>query len=57
LEAQSGTDFGSRNVIVHDRIVHPWGLVGSEAERTALIALAEGTPGVARVADEMIAAY
>ena len=31
-----------------------WGLVSSEAERKALIALAEGVPGVARVVDEMI---
>lgn len=57
LDEQSWTDFGSRNVIVHNRIVHLWGLVGSEAERTALIALAEGISGVARVSDEMIAAY
>jgi hypothetical protein len=33
------------------------GLVGSEAERKALLALAEGLPGVSRVADEMIRAY
>jgi osmotically-inducible protein OsmY len=28
-----------------------WGLVGSEAERKALLALAESVPGVSRVAD------
>jgi osmotically-inducible protein OsmY len=33
------------------------GLVGSDAERKALLALAEGVPGVSRVADEMIRAY
>ena len=33
------------------------GLVGSEAERKALLALAEGVPGVARVSDETIPAY
>ena len=57
LQQQSWTDFGSRNVTVSDRVVHLWGLVGSEAERKALLALAEGVPGVSRVADEMIPAY
>jgi CBS domain-containing protein len=57
LEAQSWTDFGSRNVIVVDGKVHRWGLVGSAAERKALIALAEGVPGVTGVVDEMIPAY
>jgi osmotically-inducible protein OsmY len=54
----SWTDFGSRNItVVSDRVVHLWGLVGSEAERKALLALAESVPGVSRVADEMIPAY
>ncbi|MBV8505684.1 MAG: CBS domain-containing protein [Alphaproteobacteria bacterium] len=57
LRQQSWTDFGSRNVTVSDRVVHLWGLVGSAAERNALLALAEGVPGVSRVADEMIPAY
>jgi len=57
LKQQSWTDFGSRNVTVSDRVVHIWGLVGSPAERKALLALAEGVPGVERVCDEMIAAY
>lgn len=57
LEQQSWTDFGSRNVIVSDGELHLWGLVGSEAERRALIALAEGVPGVSAVVDEMIPAY
>jgi len=39
------------------KLVHLWGLVGSPAERKALVALAEGVPGVTGVADEMIAAY
>jgi len=51
------TDFGSRNVTVNGGVVHLWGLVGSEAERKALLALAEGVPGVSRVADEMMAAW
>jgi osmotically-inducible protein OsmY len=57
LKRQRWTDFGSRNVIVRDGVVHLWGLVGSAEERTALIALAEEVPGVAGVADEMIAGY
>ncbi len=57
LKQQSWTDFGSRNVTVSDRVVHMWGLVGSPAEHKALMALAEGVPGVERVWDEMIAAY
>jgi len=57
MKDQDWTGFGSRNVIVSNGVVHLWGLVGSEAERTALITLAEGIPGVVRVADEMIAAY
>ncbi len=57
LKQQRWTDFGSRNVTVSDGVVHIWGLVGSPAERKALLALAEGVPGVKRVSDEMLAAY
>ena len=57
LGEQDWTDFGSRNIIVSDGVVHIWGLVGSEPERRALTALAEEVPGVARVSDEMIPAY
>ena len=57
LEQQRWTDFGSRNIIVSDGKVHLWGLIGSPAERTALIALAEDVPGVTEVVDEMIPAY
>ena len=57
LGTQPWTDFGSRNVIVTGGMVHLWGLVGSEDERKALVALAEDVPGVIRVSDEMIAAY
>ena len=57
LGQQSWTDFGSRNVTVSNGVVHLWGLVGSPAERKALLALAEGVPGVSRVSDEMMAAY
>lgn len=57
LREQQWTDFGSRNVIVRHGVVHLWGLVGSKEEHRALLALAEGVPGVARVSDETIAAY
>lgn len=57
LGEQQWTDFGSRNIIVENGVVHIWGLVGSESERKALTALAEDVPGVARVSDEMIPAY
>ena len=56
LGEQSWTDFGRRNITVSNGVVHLWGLVGSEAERKALLALTEGVPGVSRVCDEMIAA-
>jgi osmotically-inducible protein OsmY len=42
---------------VTDGVVHLWGLVGSDEERKALTALAEGVPGVVGVSDEMIPAY
>jgi CBS-domain-containing membrane protein len=57
LDDQSWTDFGERNVIVSDGIVHLWGLVGSADEHKALLALAEGVPGVISVSDEMIPGY
>ncbi|HTV34463.1 MAG TPA: CBS domain-containing protein [Methylocella sp.] len=57
LAEQSWTDFGARNVVVSDGIVHLWGLVGSPEERKALVALAESVPGVRQVSDEMIASY
>jgi CBS domain-containing protein len=57
LGDEDWTDFGERNVIVSDGVVHLWGLVGSLDERRALLALAEGVPGVVRVSDEMIPAY
>ena len=57
LKHQTWTDFGDRNVIVNAGEVHLWGLVGSPAERKALIAIAEDVPGVTSVIDEMIPAY
>jgi osmotically-inducible protein OsmY len=54
---ETWTDFGSRNIIVRDGVVHLWGLISSESERKALIALAEGVAGVVSVSDEMIPTY
>jgi CBS domain-containing protein len=57
LGHQSWTDFGQRNIIVSGGIVHLWGLVGSQQEHEALLALAEDVPGVVSVSDEMIPGY
>jgi CBS domain-containing protein len=54
LKEQSWTNFADRNVIVNAGEVHLWGLVRSEDERKALIALAEGVPGVTKVVDETL---
>jgi CBS domain-containing protein len=57
VEGQKWTGFGERNVIVSHGTVNLWGLVGSEEERRALIALAESVPGVTKVQDEMFPSY
>lgn len=57
LKHQPWTDFGERNVTVSAGKVHVWGLVGSKDEHDALIALAEGVPGISGVVDETILAY
>jgi CBS domain-containing protein len=57
LKDQKWTGFGERNVTVSNRVVHLWGLVGSEEEHKALLALAEGVSGVSSVSDEMIPGY
>jgi CBS domain-containing protein len=57
LADQSWTDFGERNIVVSDGVVHLWGLVGSPEEHKALLALTEDIPGVRQISDEMIASY
>jgi len=42
------------NVVVSDGVVHFWGTVGSEAERTALRVVAENIPGVRGIEDHTI---
>lgn len=54
---QPWTDFGSRNIIVPDGVVHVRRLVASPEEHKALIALAEEVPDVRTVSDEAIPAY
>jgi CBS domain-containing protein len=57
LKNQTWTGFSDRNITVGNRVVHLWGLVGSEAEHKALLALAQGVSGVSSVSDEMIPGY
>jgi CBS domain-containing protein len=57
LAEQHWSDFGERNVVVDNGIVHLWGLVDSPEQRKALCALARDVPGVQSVADEMIPSY
>jgi len=57
LAQQPWTGFDSRNVIVTGGNVHLWGLVGSEPEHQALLALAREVPGVVTVTDETFPAY
>jgi CBS domain-containing protein len=57
LEGQKWTHFGSQNVTVRDGVVHLWGMVASEAERKALLALTEEVPGVRGIVDETISGY
>jgi CBS domain-containing protein len=42
------------NIVISDGVVHFWGTVGSEKERTALRVLAENIPGVRGIEDHMI---
>ena len=42
------------NIVVSDGVVHFWGTVGSEKERTALRVLVENIPGVRGIEDHMI---
>jgi CBS domain-containing protein len=57
LAGQRWTDFGSRNVIVRNGVVRLWGLISSDDERKALLALAEQVHGVKKVIDETIPGY
>ena len=48
-----GESLPAGNVVVQDGVVHLWGYVDSDAERTARVVAAEGVPGVRAVRDHM----
>jgi CBS domain-containing protein len=51
LKAQKWAEARPGNVVVHDRVVHLWGDVLSDAEKRALRVAAEGIAGVREVED------
>lgn len=51
LRTRQWADLKATTIIVHRGVVHIWGLVFSEAERTAIRIAAENTPGVRGVID------
>jgi CBS domain-containing protein len=51
LREQQWADASEGRVVIRDRVVHLWGIVGSEDERRALRIAAENTPGVRGVED------
>jgi CBS domain-containing protein len=54
LSKQQWASPSESNIVVSDSVVHFWGTVGSEKERTALRVLAENIPGVRGIEDHMI---
>ena len=54
LSKQQWASPSESNIVVSDGVVHFWGTVGSEKERTALRVLAENIPGVRGIEDHMI---
>ena len=54
LSKQQWASQSESNIVVSDGVVHVWGTVGSERERTALRVLAENIPGVRGIEDHMI---
>jgi CBS domain-containing protein len=55
LRGQEWTSTAESNVVVSDGVVHFWGIVGSEEERTAFRVAAENIPGVRGIKDHMMA--
>ena len=51
LSKQQWASPSESNIVVSDGVVHIWGTVGSEKERTALRVLAENIPGVRGIED------
>jgi CBS domain-containing protein len=54
LRKQEWANPTESNVVVSDGVVHFWGTVGSEEERTALRVIAENIPGVRGIEDHTI---
>ena len=54
LAKQQWASPSESNIVVSEGVVHFWGTVGSEKERTALRVLAENIPGVRGIEDHMI---
>jgi CBS domain-containing protein len=54
LRTQKWASPAEANVVVSDGVVHFWGTVGSEEERTALRVVAESIPGVRGIEDHTI---
>jgi len=54
LKAEAWSHTGLLNVTVNNSVVDLWGIAGSEAERKAIRVVAETTPGVLLVNDNMI---
>jgi CBS domain-containing protein len=54
LDAKSWTNGSRINIVVHDGTVELWGLVHSEAEKSAIRVAAELTPGVRDVRDNLV---
>lgn len=54
LKAEVWAHTGLLNITVNNGVVDIWGIAGSEAERKAIRVVAETTPGVALVNDNMI---
>ena len=54
LQAQPWAHMMTKNIVVENGVVHLFGFVRSEQERSALRVAAENVPGVVRVEDRMV---
>ena len=54
LKAQPWAPMMTKNVVVENGVVHLFGFVRSDEERSALRVAAENVPGVVRVEDRMM---
>jgi CBS domain-containing protein len=57
LRKQEWANPAESNVVVADGVVHFWGTVGSQEERTALRVVAENIPGVRGIEDHTISGH